>query len=102
MAQPNGTPNTRSSSTTGGWEYRKVRRRPKGQKPSTPKASRWGRRSALNPRDRLTLEIHFRGGAECWYEVRARGEVGRFPGYVDLHQVAQEIMLGAEYHIRRP
>lgn len=101
MAQDGTATNTRSGSTPGGWEFRRVRRRPKGQQRSTPKASRWGRRSALNPRDRLTIVIHYRGGPECWYEVSARGETGRFPGHVSLHEATQEIMLGAEYYARR-
>lgn len=102
MAHPSNGTNRRPPSTTGHWEFRKIRKRPQGQQRGTPKASRWGRRSALPRREPLTIKVTYRGGPECWYEIHARGEIGRFPGYVCLHDAFQEIMLGAEYHIRRP
>lgn len=84
-------PNTSMPSTT--WEFKRVRvrRPPNGQKGSPPKAVRWFRLPHRNPREPLTIKVKYRGGEECWYEVHARGEVGRFPGYVALHDVMREI-----------
>lgn len=79
---------------------RRVRRRPKGQQDSRPKGGRWSRRAKVNPRDPLTISVKFRGGPECWYEIHARGSMGRFPGYVSLHDAMHEIMLGQEWHHR--
>jgi hypothetical protein len=39
----------------------------------------------------ITVSVSYRGGPEAWYEVHARGSVGRFPGYVALHDVMAEI-----------
>lgn len=75
-----------------------MRKRPKGQQGSTPKASRWGRRSALGRRETITLTVTFRGGEECWYEIKARGEMGRFVGVTCLHDVVQEISQGALWY----
>lgn len=35
--------------------------------------------------------VRFRGGAECWWEITARGNVWRAPGYVSLHDVMARI-----------
>lgn len=68
-----------------------MRRPAGGQEGSTPKASRWYSRPFREPREPLTLKVKFRGGAECWYEIHARGEIGRFPGHASLHDVMSEI-----------
>ena len=38
--------------------------------------------------------MKYRGGAAAWYEVRARGSVGRFHGATALHDVMREINEG--------
>jgi hypothetical protein len=82
---------TGSASTRWEWRQVKIGRAAGGQKAREPKARRWFHRSKRNPREPLSLTIKYRGGAECWYEVHARGEVGRFPGVVALHDVMSEI-----------
>lgn len=86
-----------SPSTT--WEYRRVivRRPAGGQMGQTPKGGRWFRRPPRNGREVLTLTVKFRGGPECWYEVHARGSVGRFHGASALHDVMSEINGGSEW-----
>lgn len=86
---------TRSGSTT--WEWRKVRipGRPEGHRDST-------RRVPLAPRnDRipLTVVVKYRGGAEAYWELRARGRVYRLPGHMYLHDamtVVQGLALDTE------
>lgn len=80
-----------SPSTT--WAWRKVKiapapkapreQRPKG--PSKPLASVW------NGRETLTISVRYRGGAECWYELKSRGQTVRIPGHVALHDVMGRI-----------
>lgn len=65
--------------------------RPDGQVNSPPKAARWHHLPWRNPRDTLTITIKYRGGAEAWIEVKARGSAGRFPGYVQLFDVLKEV-----------
>lgn len=79
------------TSTTWTWKQVRVGPTAGGQRTRGPKVRRWFGRSKRNPREPLTIKVKFRGGAECWYEVHARGEVGRFPGYVALHDVMSEI-----------
>lgn len=83
--------NTRFTSTR--WRDAKVRisTTAGGQKEREAKPRRWWGRSHRNPRDPLSLKISYRGGAECWYEIHARGSIGRFPGHVALHDVMTEI-----------
>ena len=61
------------------------------------KAARWFHLPLRDRRKPLTLTISYRGGPECWYEVHARGSIGRFPGYAALHDVMNEI-----YGVDRP
>lgn len=68
-----------------------MRRPAGGHSDSASKTHRWFKRLPRNPREPLTLSVKLRGGPECWYEVHARGEVGRFPGSVCLHDVMREI-----------
>lgn len=70
---------------------RKIQQRPKGQTTRQPKAARWWRFGPWNPREPLTIKVSYRGGAECWYEIHARGSIGRFPGHTALHDVMREI-----------
>jgi hypothetical protein len=60
---------------------------------STARAER-ARRYALprrDPRQPLNVTVKFRGGAECWWEVRARGTVWRFPGHVSLQDALAQV-----------
>lgn len=68
-----------------------MRRPAGGQSTAAAGARRWFHRAPREPRDPLTIKVKYRGGDECWYEVHARGEVGRFPGHVALHDMMREI-----------
>lgn len=89
--------NKRPPSTTTVWKTTRIRKRPAGPAGTVAKGARWSSRSKVNPRDRLTISIGFRGGAECWYEVHARGASGYFHGATALHDVVSEITQGGEY-----
>lgn len=81
------------ASTT--WEFRRVRVRRAPQAPASAAAagrsSRWRRFPRRNPRDRIQLVVKSRGGPECWYEISARGETNRYPGWVALHDLMRDI-----------
>jgi len=83
--------NERSTSTT--WEWRRVRVQPlpaAGQH-SAPKALRWYRLPPWKRREWLHLRVRYRGGNECWIEVEARGQHGRFEGSTALFDAFSEI-----------
>src|SRR6185503_20745786 len=75
------------------WEWRKVkitRRTPaqqdrRGAASSSPALRQWPRR------DPITITVRSRGGAESWWEVRARGRTHRFPGWVTLEDVMAQV-----------
>lgn len=71
-----------------------MRRNPAGQAGRAAGASRWGRLSRRDKSARLTITVKYRGGAEAWYHVEARGSNGAFPGYRSLHDVMREINEG--------
>lgn len=80
-----------SPSTTFAWKRVKMpatRRRPNvtaSQSPSRPALARW------DGREPLTVLVTYRGGAEAWYEVKARGRTYRFPGVTALHDALERI-----------
>lgn len=66
-----------------------------------PKAIRRGAAKPLLPglpavprRERLTITVSHRGGAESWWELRARGRVWRRPGWMALEDVLADIYDG--------
>lgn len=77
-------PNTRSSSTTSLWEWRKIRRRPTGPSSASAAPIR-----GVSPRAPLTLTVRYLGGAEAWLEVRARGRTIKVPG----HRASLDLMI---------
>lgn len=83
--------NNRTASTTWGWRYVKIRTAPQA------KEHRERSESALHsllmwPRRKpMTLTIKWRGGAECWYEIRARGRTIRRPGCVALDDIMADL-----------
>lgn len=81
--------NTCLGSTTWEWKRVKVPMRPKGHVKQPPKASA---RSPRDARDPLTITVTYRAGAECWWQVSARGTVYRFPGATALHDVMRHIL----------
>jgi len=42
----------------------------------------------------LTIQVSYRGGAECWWTIKARGRTWRRPGTLALHDVLQDIFDG--------
>lgn len=58
-------------------------RRPQGV--SFLSRSRWARQQEI------TLRVTYRGGAECWYLVKARGCRQVFPGHCALEDVMSRV-----------
>jgi len=44
------------------------------------------------PRLPLSVTFTYRGGPQCWWEIKARGITVRRPGYLAMHDVMREIM----------
>lgn len=83
--------NARSGSTQWAWKRVKIAHPPEASSRQPKAAHRWFKRPVWNGREKLTLTVTYRGGAEAWYEIHSRGCMGRFPGYVSLHDVMREI-----------
>jgi hypothetical protein len=83
--------NTRSGSTTWVHQPDRIRRDPAPQAKRAAGSSRWSRLTRRRAEERLTITVKYRGGAECWYHVEARGSGGAFPGVMALHDVMREI-----------
>jgi hypothetical protein len=84
--------NVHSPSTTSAWKWAKVRRRPQGMSTVRRSRSAWHHLAAWPRRERLTLVVKWRGGAEAWWLVQARGSSGVFPGYLALDDVLSIVM----------
>lgn len=84
-------PNTRLRSTRWVAKPGKIGRPPEASKTTARRAARWYHLPNRDRRKPLTITISYRGGNECWYEVHARGSIGRFPGIICLHDVMREI-----------
>lgn len=83
-----------SVSTT--WAMRKVKIRSAPQANSTARRSR-SKGSVLRRRDareRLTITIAYRGGAEAWWVLEARGVRWTFPGHRSIHDALWSINEG--------
>lgn len=83
--------NNSSLSTTWGWRRVKISRAPQASVESGRRPPQIRSRSRRNPRDPLTISISYRGGAECWWEIHARGCIIRRPGHNSLHDVLWEL-----------
>jgi len=71
-----------------------MRRAPQASTNSRPKGDYSHRLLPRDPRDPLTVTVTYRGGSECWWEIRARGVVVRRPGHVSLHDVLAHLSGG--------
>lgn len=75
------------------WEWRRVKIKapaaPQGGSAAKPHRFRglapWARR------DPLTLTVRYRGGEECWIEVKSRGRTARYPGHLSLYDVLTDV-----------
>lgn len=85
------TPNNSSSSTTFAFRRVKISTAPQAGTDSRRRRPHFKGLKRRNPRDPLQVTIVFRGGAECWWELRARGAVLRRPGHNSLHDVLWEL-----------
>jgi len=75
------------------WEIRKAKigQRRNGPGKTSPEAAARRSLAPWRRRDPLTVQIVFRGGSECWYELRARNCVWRVPGWLDIESVMADI-----------
>lgn len=62
-----------------------------GRKARVPKARHWFLGHPRNMREPITIRIRYRGGAEAWWEIEARGQTLRRPGHVAIHDLFREI-----------
>nr|CRY96850.1 hypothetical protein [uncultured prokaryote] len=60
---------------------------PEASTNSRPKGDYSHRLAERDPREPLTITVTYRGGSECWWELRARGVTIRRPGSLSLHDV---------------
>jgi len=82
-----------SGSTPTRWKYAKIPMPPEALRDSAAKQHL----PSLPPLARgetLTITVTYRGGPECWYELRARGRRWRAPGHHALHDIVRWIYEG--------
>ena len=68
-----------------------MRRNPAGQASTSRRGRRWYGLPKRRMEDGLTVKITYRGGAEAWWLVEARGRSGVFPGHLCIHDVMREV-----------
>jgi hypothetical protein len=78
-------------STLWAWRKVKIAQPPKALGAQPPKATYWHRFKRRDARTPITVTLALRGGPEAWIEVRGRGSVGRYPGWVSLYDVVADI-----------
>lgn len=83
--------NEHSPSTA--WEWRRVRvtRGAAGSKAAARKGHRWRRFPRLDRSKPLQLRVVYRGGAQAWIVVTARGETNVYPGDVALLDLMSDV-----------
>lgn len=77
-------------STTWEWQNRMIRVPAGGQKAQPAEGGHPQRLPLRNSRKPLTVTITYRGGPECWWELKARGVTIRRPGALALHDVLSQ------------
>ncbi len=82
MDQP--TPERTFGSTTWAWKKVRVSRPAGGQGGSAKLPPRFWGLPPRDPRVPLPMTLKYRGGAECWIEVHARGRIARYVGVTAL------------------
>lgn len=86
MTQYRRSPSTR-------WTYTEVKIEP-AARPQPRQASAARSAAERSWRSPYTVQIRFRGGAECWWEISAPGLRLRLPGHVALHDALKWAMEG--------
>lgn len=81
-------------STTWTWRTVKVKRRPQGTNTARRSRSSGPRLPKVDPRDAHSIRVTYRGGAEAWWKLEARGRVYIAPGHLALHDALMFIMDG--------
>jgi len=79
--------NDRSPSTTWVWKTRTIRVPAGGQQAAAAGVRHPSQLPLRNSRKPLTITITYRGGPECWWELKGRGITIRRPGALALHDV---------------
>jgi len=80
------------ASTTWEWRRVKVSRAPQATPQSRRRRGRWyhlGRKPRDTP---TTLVLQWRGGAQSWWLVTARGSTGVFPGCAALEDIMHQVL----------
>jgi len=84
--------NSRTASTTWGWRQVKLQPARRAQSGARQGPSRFSGLSRWPRREPITLTVTYRGGAESWWLVRARGRTVAFPGHRTLEDVLAEVL----------
>jgi hypothetical protein len=77
-------------STTWEWKTRTIRVPAGGHKQGGAEGVTSKRLWLRNRRKPLQVVVTYRGGAECWWELRARGKVVRVPGALAIEDVLSQ------------
>jgi len=78
-------------STTWEWRQVKIKRRPQGTDTARAQRGRWRHLSRWPRKHHLTIRVTYRGGAESWWLIDARGSTGVFPGHAAIEDVMSQI-----------
>ncbi len=75
------------------WEWRRVKMKPPpaGHNAARAKRGRWRGLSTWPRRRSLRLDIVYRGGAQSWWLVTARGSSGVFPGDACIEDIMSQV-----------
>lgn len=69
----------------------RMARPPEARSYSGPKGLRWRKLPRLDWRKPVHLTITYRGGAEAWVEIHARGDIGRYTGNAQIIDILMDI-----------
>lgn len=84
-------------STTFVWRRVKMKPPPAGHDTARAKRGRWRHLRRWPRAEALTLKVQYRGGAESWWLVTARGHSGVFPGHAALEDVMSQVFSEPDY-----
>jgi hypothetical protein len=79
-------------STTYAWRKVKMKPPPAGHQTVRAKRGRWHGLPTWPRHRQLRIEVTYRGGAESWWLVKARGRHGVFPGCLALDDVMAQVL----------
>lgn len=75
-----------------------MRADPAGRAKRPAGASRWSQVKRRDPKTPLDVKIRYRGGAESWWLIEARGCKAAFPGHMCIEDVMAEINEGERHY----